>query len=112
MIQRNEDFTGSTLADGSRHVTYAGFMLDPRLDLITHSASGFDWGTVSQESAQLALAIVAAVLGDDAMAVKLYLDYAAHLISHIQVPNWRLPASEVLAWVQDQPKARQLLDRN
>jgi hypothetical protein len=112
MMQRNEEFVASTLSSGQRIVTYAGQPLNPRWDLHRHSLDGFNWGYSGSGPAQLALAIVAAVLGDDQLALELYQDYKWHLIAGITVDNWRLPASEVLAWVEDQPTARQRLNRN
>ncbi len=46
--------------------------LAPRLDLWNHSPSGFSWGYAGSGPAQLALALAADVLGDDARAVRIH----------------------------------------
>ena len=46
--------------------------LDLRLDLFNHSPTGFEWGYGGSGPAQLALAILAERLSDDAMAVRLH----------------------------------------
>jgi hypothetical protein len=112
MIQRNQSIIASTVSNGERVVMYGDRPLNPRWDLYVHSTGGFDWGHYGERCNQLALAVVAAVLGDDALAMLLYQSYLHHLIAKIQVENWQLPAAEVLAWVEDQPTARELLNRN
>jgi len=46
--------------------------LELRLDLFNHSPTGFEWGSGGSGPAQLALAILADHLGDDATAVRLH----------------------------------------
>lgn len=105
-------FVGTTDSQYVRRVTYADQPLDPRHDLRNHSPDGFNWGYGGSGPAQLALAICAAALGDDVLALELYQDYKWHLIAKIEVDNWTLPASEVLAWAEDQPKGKAMRNRN
>ncbi|HTW51640.1 MAG TPA: DUF6166 domain-containing protein, partial [Stellaceae bacterium] len=49
--------------------------LDPRLDLCNHSPTGFEWGYPGSGPAQLALAILADFLGDDARAIALHQEF-------------------------------------
>jgi hypothetical protein len=112
VIQRNQEFVATTIGEHQRVVTFGGVALNPRWDLRNHSPDGFNWGYGGSGPAQLALAIVAAVLGDDALALELYQSYKHHLIAGISVDNWRLPASEVLAWCEDQPAYRERANRN
>jgi hypothetical protein len=46
--------------------------LDPRFDLREHSPTGFNWGYGGSGPAQLALALCADALGDDARAQRIY----------------------------------------
>lgn len=105
-------FVASTLADGTRTVTYNGAPLNMRLDLRSHSPDGPNWGYGGSGPAQLALAICAAAFGDDELALALYQSYKWHLIAGISVDNWTLPASEVIAWAECQPVWREMHNRN
>lgn len=68
-----------------------------RLDLINHSPTGFAWGYHGSGPAQLALAILADALNDDAAAVRLHQIYKAAVISQLRtgVP-WSLTQSDVM----------------
>lgn len=72
-------------------------LLDPRFDLRNHSQSGFAWGYGGSGPAQLALAILADALGDDAKAKRLYQEYKERVISHLpQGKPWGpLPIEDV-----------------
>lgn len=105
-------FVAETDADGKRTVTYNGQPLNPRWDLRNHSPDGFNWGYGGSGPAQLALAICAAALGDDVLAQELYQHYKWHLIAKIEINNWTLPASEVIAWAECQEATQRLRNRN
>ncbi len=105
-------FVAARNAEGACSVTYNGQPLNPRHDLRNHSPDGFNWGYSGSGPAQLALAIVAAALGDDVLAMALYQKYKRHLIATIEVDTWTLPASEVLAWAADQQATQELRNRN
>lgn len=55
-----------------------------RLDLRRHSPDGFEWGYAGSGPAQLALAILAHHLGDDAEALRLYQDFKTLAIAHLR----------------------------
>ena len=55
--------------------------LKPRFDLWNHSPDGFNWGYGGSGPAQLALAILADCLGDDADAVRLHQVFKADVVS-------------------------------
>lgn len=57
---------------GQVFVGYGGPPLKPRLDLWSHSPTGFNWGYNGSGPAQLALALLADALGDDQLAITLY----------------------------------------
>ena len=60
-------FCGDRTIDGVK-VTVDGKPLDQRLDIHQFTANGFEWSYEGAEPRQLALAILAAHLGDDAAA--------------------------------------------
>lgn len=60
-------FCGDRTIDGVK-VTVDGKPLDQRLDLHRYTANGFEWSYEGPESRQLALAILAAHLGDAVQA--------------------------------------------
>ena len=53
--------------------------LRPRLDLIRHVPVGFDWGRAGSGQAQLALALLAHVSGDDAFALSPFTRQDLHM---------------------------------
>jgi len=55
--------------------------LDPRLDLFNHSPTGFSWGYYGSGPAQLALAILADVLGDDQEALANYQAFKEEVVA-------------------------------
>ena len=68
-------YRGSREADGTCRVvvlenTRAARRLPMRLDLANHSPTGFEWGYGGSGPAQLALALLAHALGDDARALR------------------------------------------
>lgn len=112
MIQRPQDIKAWTDGVGNRHVTFGDKPLSLRLDLRKHSPDGFNWGYAGSGPAQLALAMLAAVLGDDAAALELYQDYKAQFIAGISVDNWQISSLDVLAWVEGRPERAVWLARN
>lgn len=70
--------------------------LPPRLDLANHSPDGFSWGFSGSGPAQLALAILAHHLDDDAAALRLYQAFKAAVIASMdQESDWTLKAADV-----------------
>lgn len=67
-----------------------GEVLDWRLDLFNHSPAGLEWGYQGSGPAQLALAILADYLDDDAEAVQLHQDFKRACIAHMENDEWEL----------------------
>ena len=69
--------------------------LPPRLDLRNHSDGRFDWGYRGHSAAQLALALLAHHLGDDARALDLYEDFKSYVIAQIDHRSWQLTGERI-----------------
>ena len=69
--------------------------LDPRFDLRTHSATGFEWGYGGSGPAQLALALAADVLGDDEAAQDVYQRLKFKVVSRLPAEGWTLTEGEL-----------------
>jgi hypothetical protein len=74
--------------------------LDPRHDLRNHSPTGFAWGYFGSGPAQLALAILADVTGDDAMALRYYQQFKFDKIAMLARGAWEIDAAEVRQWLE------------
>lgn len=72
-----------------------GCPLDPRLDLARKSPSGFEWGYGGSGPGQLALAILADLLQDDAEALALFQDFKWRVIANLRGPSWTLTAGQL-----------------
>lgn len=80
--------------------------LNPRLDLRTHSPTGFAWGYSGSGPAQLALALLADYLGDD-RAQELYQDFKWKVI--VALPGskgWTLNEGQIDAALNSIDAAR------
>lgn len=74
------------------------YPLNPRLDLVKHSPSGFGWGYGGSGAAQLALALLADLLGDDTRALALYQEFKWRVIARLPYGQpWGLTSREALA---------------
>src|SRR6516162_11027293 len=70
--------------------------LDPRLDLWNHSPTGFEWGYGGSGPAQLALALLADALGDDARAVRLHQRFKWEIVARLERDEeWELSVADV-----------------
>jgi hypothetical protein len=69
--------------DGTAHVEADGAPLDLRLDLDNHSPTGIEWGYGGSGPAQLALALLADALDDDALALRLHQQFKRKSITPI-----------------------------
>jgi Family of unknown function (DUF6166) len=78
-------------------------LLDYRHDLWNHSPDGFEWGYLGSGPAQLALAMLAAVAGDDALAVRLHQQFKADVVVHFPREGWLITVADVRAWISVQP---------
>ena len=76
-------------------VTVNGVPLNPRLDLRNHSPTGLEWGYGGSGPAQLALAILADYLGDDAQALNLYQRFKWQVIAELPHKKWMLTGADI-----------------
>src|SRR5262249_40210064 len=70
--------------------------LQPRLDLIRYSPVGFDWGRSGSGQAQLALALLAHVSGDDAFALEHYQVFQHEIIARFPKNRFEITGSQAL----------------
>jgi len=82
-----------------------GRTLPMRRDLFNHSPTGFEWGYSGSGPAQLALALLADVLGDDDLAIHLHQDFKRACIARLERNDrWRMTEQEIRDWVALTPK--------
>ena len=77
-------------------VTVDGRPLDPRYDLRRLSPTGFEWTYEGAGPAQLALALLADHLGDDAGALLLYDKFMRAVVAELD-NSWELSAANIAA---------------
>ena len=77
-------------------VTVDGRPLDPRFDLKRLSPTGFEWTYEGNGPAQLALALLADHLGDDARALALYEPFMRAVVAELD-NSWELTSDEIAA---------------
>lgn len=78
--------------------------LPPRRDLRDHSPGGFDWGYLGSGPSQLALAMAAFCLEDDAAALAVYQWLKAEIVAEIERDGvWHLEIEEVRKFCQLAP---------
>ncbi len=83
--------------------TVNGKPLDPRLDLVNHSPTGFAHGYAGSGPAQLALAILADYTGDDQLAEHLHQRFKFDMIAPLpQDREWSISGSEIRKWLARQ----------
>jgi hypothetical protein len=75
-------------------VTVDGRPLDPRFDLKRLSPTGFEWTYAGNGPAQLALALLADHLGDDARALALYQPFMRAVVAELD-NSWELNSSDI-----------------
>jgi hypothetical protein len=75
-------------------VTVDGKPLDPRYDLKRLSPTGFEWTYEGNGPAQLALALLADHLGDDARALALYDAFMRAVVAELD-NSWELTSAEI-----------------
>jgi len=86
-------YQGARTIDGIA-VTVDGAPLDERYDIARFTNGGFEWTYVGNEPRQLALAILADHLGDDAKALELSDALMRALISDLD-NDWTLTADDI-----------------
>ena len=69
-----------------------------------YSPDGFNWGYAGSGPAQLALAILLEVTGDEAKALAHYHDFERQVIVSItsQTTNWEIKEQKIITWLQTQ----------
>jgi hypothetical protein len=75
-------------------VTADGVPLDPRFDLKRLSPAGFEWTYEGNGPAQLALALLADHLSDDARALALYQPFMRAIVAELD-NSWELTSAEI-----------------
>lgn len=89
-------YRGLRRGDGRAVVTVDGVALPPRLDLFNHSPTGFEWGYGGSGPAQLALALLAAELGDDGRALRLHQGFKWRMIVRLDRDEpWSLTSAAI-----------------
>lgn len=74
--------------------------LAARLDLRSHSPTGFDWGYGGSGPAQLALAILADALGNDEVAEEIHQTFKSRVVAGLPAEGWRLTLEQVQSEVR------------
>jgi hypothetical protein len=75
-------------------VTVDGTPLPPRMDLHCFNQTGFEWTYVGPGPQQLALALLAHHLGDDARALALSARFMRHVIAYLD-NAWCLTSTDI-----------------
>ena len=86
-------YRGGRSLDGAI-VTVDGRPLPPRYDLRRLSTTGFEWTYEGAGPAQLALALLADHLGDDAKALALYEPFMKRVVAELD-NSWELTSAEI-----------------
>ena len=86
-------YEGARTIDGVQ-VLADGEPLDPRTDLKRFTDRGFEWTYEGVEPAQLALALLAHHLGDDAKAINLCDAFMRSIIANLN-NEWELTAADI-----------------
>ena len=86
-------YRGGRSLDGAV-ATVDGRPLSPRYDLKRLSATGFEWTYQGAGPAQLALAMLADHLGDDARALALYEPFMAGVVAELD-NSWELSSADI-----------------
>jgi hypothetical protein len=86
-------YAGSRTIDGIQ-VTVDGQLLDERYDIQRFTNSGFEWTYIGDSPRQLALALLAEHLGDDAKALELSEAFMQMKVSDMD-NDWTLSSDEI-----------------
>lgn len=94
----NRLYEGVRTDEGAR-ITVDGRPLDMRNDIRNHSPDGGEWGYHGSGPAQLSLAILADVTGDDELAQRLYQRFKRERIATIEGGRFLMTEVEVRCWI-------------
>jgi hypothetical protein len=92
-------YRGETHPNG-RAVTVNGCFLRSHFEVKSYTVSGFDWGSDSAGTYQLALAILADYLGDSTKALQIHEDFARLALAKIEAGEWALTGEQIAAAVR------------
>jgi len=96
---RDENYTAHVVVQQARR---APRRLRLRLGLANHSPTGFEWGYAGSGPAQLALALLADALGDDARALRLHQEFKFRVVTRLpRNGRWTMTDVEVRAHAND-----------
>ena len=71
--------------------------LNPRLDLMNHSPTGYEFGCEGSGPAQLSLALLADCFGnDDERALELHQWFKREVVAQHQEQKWQITSDEIL----------------
>ena len=82
-------------------------VLSLRLDLAPLSPEGFDWGQSTEGAAQLALALLADALGDDA-AMTYYRDFEEQVVQELPDSSWERSLRAIQEWFYGTVRAAEI----
>ncbi len=89
----SKTYTGSRAIDGIV-VLVDGRRLDERYDLKRFTSGGFEWTYDGPEPRQLALALLADHLGNDAAALQLHEPFMRAVVSNLE-NDWTLTSQDI-----------------
>ncbi len=103
--QAGKSYSGNRTDDGTawthlHHYITETLELPDRLDLRNHSPTGFEWGYEGSGPAQLALAILADVVGPE-LALKHYQRFKREVVAKFDRDEWYIDDFTVEKQIQD-----------
>ena len=92
-------YEGKTDEKGDTVVTVNDQRLDPRLDLVNKSPTGFSWGYHGSGPAQLALAMLCHEFGET-VALAYFQDFKRRKIAELpQIKGWQMTSQDLQVYV-------------
>jgi hypothetical protein len=89
-------YSGTRRRDGTTLVSVNGRTLDPRPDFRSQQVTTFDWGYEGRGGpAQLALAILADLFGDDERARRHYDNFMRRVVGRLPREGWVLRGADI-----------------
>jgi hypothetical protein len=94
-------YTGYRTVDGCV-VLVDGHPLDPRLDVMSHSPTGFEWGYLGSGPSQLALAILLDHFGGKGKqrATELYGTFLHRVVSNFARRGFAIDSKQIELWIK------------
>ena len=99
-----KNYSGVRTKDGVKVQVHDGdtvLDLSPRFDLRNHSPTGFEFGFCGSGPAQLALALLADALGNDALAQRYYQDFKFKVVANWAGKEFKIGQDQIQAIVAD-----------